>query len=379
LRDVPAGWLKFFEPTGEDLRTGAAAILDAQTGDLHSQDPATRRSRSTVSGVTEMGTGASVEYADSGGPSRFYLTVTPDKICGICNLSCVAPAGNPSLHDAPANGTAQSHAQAPQPLEAAANGRRPNASAPTAANDSPPTASVVSAPPDAPTHLAAWIVQLAQSAASLCEPCATATARNVAQSLQGQTPASPHGAASTSERRQLTLSQSLALIAAGSRSTGTIPTTDTLSALFGSAVAATTASTTASATVGDSGLTRFRYQSKASTRERNAGLDGFEERETRTYGDLGPDANARPNGQSAMRRKNTHATVKPVSLMRWLVRLITPEGGTVLDPMCGSGTTGIASRLEGLGFVGIEREAEYVDIARARIAHWEPEPALFAA
>lgn len=65
--------------------------------------------------------------------------------------------------------------------------------------------------------------------------------------------------------------------------------------------------------------------------------------------------------------------------MRWLVRLITPDGGTVLDPMCGSGTTGIAARLEGFSFVGIEREAEYVDIARARIAHWEPEPALFAA
>lgn len=66
--------------------------------------------------------------------------------------------------------------------------------------------------------------------------------------------------------------------------------------------------------------------------------------------------------------RNNHPTVKPVRLMRYLVRLITPPGGTVLDPFTGSGTTGMAARLEGLGFVGIEREAEYMEIARARIA-----------
>ena len=65
---------------------------------------------------------------------------------------------------------------------------------------------------------------------------------------------------------------------------------------------------------------------------------------------------------------NTHLTVKPLALMRYLVRLVTPEGGTVLDPFMGSGTTGIAAKLEGFGFVGIEREATYVEIARRRIA-----------
>jgi len=57
--------------------------------------------------------------------------------------------------------------------------------------------------------------------------------------------------------------------------------------------------------------------------------------------------------------------------MRWLVRLVTPPGGTCLDPFVGSGTTGIACALEGFEFIGIEREAEYVEIARARIAHWQ--------
>jgi site-specific DNA-methyltransferase (adenine-specific) len=65
---------------------------------------------------------------------------------------------------------------------------------------------------------------------------------------------------------------------------------------------------------------------------------------------------------------NHHPTVKPTDLMRWLCRLITPEGGTVLDPFCGSGSTGKAAVLEGFDFVGIEREAEYAEIARARIA-----------
>lgn len=68
---------------------------------------------------------------------------------------------------------------------------------------------------------------------------------------------------------------------------------------------------------------------------------------------------------------NFHPTCKPVSLMRWLVRLVTPPGGTVLDPFCGSGSTGIAAVLEGFDFIGVEESAEYVGIARRRIAHAE--------
>ena len=65
---------------------------------------------------------------------------------------------------------------------------------------------------------------------------------------------------------------------------------------------------------------------------------------------------------------NTHPTVKPTDLMAYLCRLVTPPGGTVLDPFMGSGSTGKAAMREGLRFVGIEREAEYLAIARARIA-----------
>jgi site-specific DNA-methyltransferase (adenine-specific) len=66
-------------------------------------------------------------------------------------------------------------------------------------------------------------------------------------------------------------------------------------------------------------------------------------------------------------RANSHPTVKPTDLMRYLCRLVTPPGGVVLDPFMGSGSTGKAAMLEGFQFIGIERDPEYMEIARARI------------
>ena len=71
--------------------------------------------------------------------------------------------------------------------------------------------------------------------------------------------------------------------------------------------------------------------------------------------------------------KNIHPTVKPVDLMKYLCRLVTPPEGVVLDPFMGSGTTGIAAKVEGFNFIGIERDAEYLAIAEARIGHWVEE------
>lgn len=94
------------------------------------------------------------------------------------------------------------------------------------------------------------------------------------------------------------------------------------------------------------GHSRFFYCAKASQAERNGGLSSVEP------------------------RANHHPTVKPVSLMRWLVRLVTPPDGLILDPFTGSGTTGIAAVLEGFRFLGIERESEYVELAKTRIEYW---------
>jgi hypothetical protein len=67
--------------------------------------------------------------------------------------------------------------------------------------------------------------------------------------------------------------------------------------------------------------------------------------------------------------KNTHPTVKPTALMRYLCRLITPTGGMILDPFMGSGSTGKAAVLEGFQFSGIDKEAEYIGFSKARIGH----------
>jgi DNA modification methylase len=123
------------------------------------------------------------------------------------------------------------------------------------------------------------------------------------------------------------------------------------------------------------GASRFFYCAKASRREREAGLDGFATRNAARLNAMGDDPTGDIDPVSARceaRARNHHPTVKPVALMRWLVRLVTPPDGLVLDPFTGSGTTGIAATLEGRRFVGIEREAEYVEIARARIAHAQP-------
>ena len=82
----------------------------------------------------------------------------------------------------------------------------------------------------------------------------------------------------------------------------------------------------------------------------------------------GPSANFERMGSKSGPRINSHATVKPTELMRHLVRLVTPQGGTVLDPFLGSGTTAIAAEQEGFAWIGIEREAEYIAIAEARLA-----------
>jgi DNA modification methylase len=123
------------------------------------------------------------------------------------------------------------------------------------------------------------------------------------------------------------------------------------------------------------GASRFFYTAKASRGERNAGLEGFD---PKVRGNLAQgmqnmplDGSGNPTTRTTETR-NSHPTVKPIDLMRWLVRLVTPPGGTVLDSFAGSGTTGIAAALEGFDFIGIEREAEYVEIAKARIAWWEP-------
>ena len=113
------------------------------------------------------------------------------------------------------------------------------------------------------------------------------------------------------------------------------------------------------------GASRFFFIAKPSRAEREAGLE-HRLRRVVNDGRHTPIDNAYQRAKTE--RANTHVTVKSVSLMRWLVRLVgCKRGSRILDPFVGSGSTGIACVLEGFDFDGIERDAESVDIARARI------------
>jgi hypothetical protein len=119
---------------------------------------------------------------------------------------------------------------------------------------------------------------------------------------------------------------------------------------------------------GDSGsAARFFYCAKASRDDRDEGCGAFELTEAGIKNDSGRGF-SESDPMAAVMRRNPHPTVKPTDLMRYLCRLITPPGGIVLDPFTGSGSTGKAAMAEGFRFIGIEREAEYIEIARARIS-----------
>jgi site-specific DNA-methyltransferase (adenine-specific) len=116
---------------------------------------------------------------------------------------------------------------------------------------------------------------------------------------------------------------------------------------------------------GKGSAARFFYCAKASKRDRNEGLDGFELKQTIGGGGLTVVGGA--YGSIKAPGQNHHPTVKPTDLMRYLCRLVTPPSGIVLDPFMGSGSTGKAAMYEGFEFVGIELTDEYLPIAKARI------------
>lgn len=122
---------------------------------------------------------------------------------------------------------------------------------------------------------------------------------------------------------------------------------------------------------------RFFYCPKVSKKERNAGLEDLEEK-------LQASASFRPNHMEKALNgedgnpfgrytptKNIHPTVKPIALMEYLIKLVTPKGGVVLEPFMGSGSTGIAAKKLGMSFIGIEKEEEYMEIAKRRIDNYE--------
>jgi site-specific DNA-methyltransferase (adenine-specific) len=140
---------------------------------------------------------------------------------------------------------------------------------------------------------------------------------------------------------------------------------------------------------------RFFYCPKAAKKDKDEGLDNFEEKAQRVTSGGTRDFNARcancgkkfigsptticdcdnpVTDNQVFKKKNNHPTVKPTDLMRYLINLVTPPNATILDPFMGSGSTGKAAVRCGLNFIGIEKEQEYMDIAKARIEHEKNKP-----
>jgi site-specific DNA-methyltransferase (adenine-specific) len=126
-----------------------------------------------------------------------------------------------------------------------------------------------------------------------------------------------------------------------------------------------------------SDASRFFYVAKASKRDRNEGLEDLQERQAvgggGGVGDYLDDVNSASGkfGSEKAPAKNFHPTVKPTDLMRYLVKLVTPPNGTVLDPFTGSGSTGKAAILQGFDFIGIEMTEDYWPIIEGRLKHAE--------
>lgn len=118
-----------------------------------------------------------------------------------------------------------------------------------------------------------------------------------------------------------------------------------------------------------SGASRFFYVAKASKSERNAGLEGMPAKHVGTYAQDEWSRNNMGNTPDAKREpvQNFHPTVKPIKLMQYLINLVTPPQGTVLDPFMGSGSTGVAAKNLNRKFIGIELNEEYFEIAKNRI------------
>jgi DNA modification methylase len=128
---------------------------------------------------------------------------------------------------------------------------------------------------------------------------------------------------------------------------------------------------------------RFFYCAKASKAERNMGLDELSTKQTTGggggIGNYLDDVNSASGkyGSEKAPQKNYHPTVKPIKLMEYLVRLVTPKEGIVLEPFAGSGTTLIACKQQRFNYIGIEREQEYCDIAEARLKGVQVQGELF--
>lgn len=385
------------------------AVLDAQSGESPSnwrQEKGRGLSDSLVFGSGNMELRGAAGYGDSGGASRFYPTFRFEaddfafilSQCEICDSKRGIMSVNKEDNSCAHVTTAESHSSPRVEPLATVHGPVQPVGPPEHADSSPssgtPVPGVVesSGPLPATTPSIALgavrdrrveeIARRVKSAGNLCDSCGIAIARSLAAMQQGHDPESILGAVSISEHRRRILIRSLALLAESQESTDTIPTIASLSLWFGYVRLAISESTTpgnGDTFDGSDPLASevpYRYIAKAARSERERGLQSLRqatpgERTDRKEGSAGLN-NPRAGAGRTSAGANLHPTVKPLQLMRWLVRLVCPPGETVLDMFGGSGTTGVAALAEGRNVILIERESAYLPIIRRRLETTQP-------
>lgn len=313
-------------PAWECSEGCAVAMLDAQSGDVGQLGPAVLSHYATM-GYGGSSTGsARPARTDSGGASRFFAVFdgredgssTTINACGNANTGAASTSAGRSTASSEGNsrtGGFGSMSGAPFPLDGTSTTETETRSITGSRTSSACPPNSIETTTDESERTTSSPTELSADDAS--------GARNTGRSNRSRT-----------EQRE--------------RSKGTASNASETHCGSGGRRTASVITPTCGNTEGvERPSSRFFYTAKASRSDREEGLAGM------------------PTGQ----RANIHPTVKPTDLMRWLVRLITPPGGIVLDPFTGSGSTGKAAALEGMRFIGVERSPEYADIARARIAH----------
>jgi hypothetical protein len=335
------------------------AELDRQSGTVASTGTPYRAPRPGIAssgGYGGGGVGKGVQgplYSDTGGASRFFPVLRYERKCALFGM--LTGCGRVS-------GAAAKSLPAGRPQGVAANAASGTSSQPSVARSAPSTSSAatapsrsahtpettpVTAPEAAPTKSDDLSALRAASAGSLCDSCVTAIARSVAATSRGHSPAIPLGLPSTADFSERILSRSLALIAADLASSDTTSTTTALTTSLGCAV--------------DAIRTYIMRASRLAPRRSEASGLPLDAAPCLKYEAKAP-ASERPKVDG-----EAHATVKPLTLLRWLVQLVTPPGGVVLEPFAGSGTTIEACLVEGFRCIAVEREAKYLPLIMARI------------
>jgi DNA modification methylase len=323
-----------------------AGMLDAQSGKLHAPVSSGRKGAASASGfLGELGAQSQERnYDDSGGASRFFFTArsSQDELL-LCRAKAIMEAWNPDLANTVDSSSCLS------------------------------SEAVVSALSDAVVVASCGEMRVNECQVPSTGATPSALRRLCENAIILTLSTEPKSLPASFRIDTVPSKVSRAKRAARKKPTGTTTTTPSRTSSDGYAVVVTLATIGSSTEAGAAGsATRFRYAAKASRAERERGLEDFEpvtgaeavNRKPDTAGLKSPRAGA---GRSAKEIRNTHNTVKPIALMRWLVRLVTPPGGLVLDPFCGSGSTLIAAREEGHDFVGIDLSPEYCRIAEARV------------